>query len=124
MAPSKTTTRLAQGLEVVGGGRIEPAQELGRGGHSPPQPTGAPRCGPTGPVASGLVKPRIYTKTGDEGTTGLLYGGRVPKDSWRIELNGTIDEAQSAIGLARAETAPGSEAQPAPDRVGPRPLCA
>jgi cob(I)alamin adenosyltransferase len=56
------------------------------------------------------VKPRIYTKTGDGGTTGLLYGGRVPKDSWRIELNGTIDEAQSAIGLARAETAPGSEA--------------
>jgi cob(I)alamin adenosyltransferase len=56
------------------------------------------------------VKPRIYTKTGDSGTTGLLYGGRVPKDSWRIELNGTIDEAQSAIGVARAETAPGSEA--------------
>jgi cob(I)alamin adenosyltransferase len=56
------------------------------------------------------VKPRIYTKTGDGGTTGLLFGGRVPKDSWRIELNGTIDEAQSAIGLARAETAPGSEA--------------
>ena len=56
------------------------------------------------------MKPRIYTKTGDGGTTGLLYGGRVPKDSWRIELNGTIDEAQSAIGVARAETAPGSEA--------------
>jgi cob(I)alamin adenosyltransferase len=56
------------------------------------------------------VKPRIYTKTGDGGTTGLLFGGRVPKDSWRIELNGTIDEAQSALGLARAETAPGSEA--------------
>jgi cob(I)alamin adenosyltransferase len=56
------------------------------------------------------VKPRIYTKTGDGGTTGLLYGGRVRKDSWRIELNGTIDEAQSALGLARAETAPGTEA--------------
>jgi cob(I)alamin adenosyltransferase len=55
------------------------------------------------------VSPRIYTKTGDEGTTGLLYGGRVPKDSWRIELNGAVDEAQAAIGLARAEAGSGSE---------------
>jgi cob(I)alamin adenosyltransferase len=56
------------------------------------------------------VTPKIYTKTGDGGTTGLLFGGRVRKDSWRIELNGVIDEAQAAIGLARAETAPASEA--------------
>jgi len=56
------------------------------------------------------VTPRIYTKKGDDGTTGLLFGGRVRKDSWRIELNGAVDEAQAAIGLARAETAPGSEA--------------
>jgi cob(I)alamin adenosyltransferase len=56
------------------------------------------------------VAPRIYTKKGDDGTTGLLFGGRVRKDSWRIELNGAVDEAQAAIGLARAETAPGSEA--------------
>ena len=56
------------------------------------------------------MAPRIYTKRGDDGTTGLLYGGRVRKDSWRIELNGTVDEAQAAIGLARAETAPASEA--------------
>ncbi len=55
------------------------------------------------------MAPRIYTKTGDEGTTGLLYGGRVSKDSWRIELNGAVDEAQAAIGLARAEAEPGSE---------------
>jgi cob(I)alamin adenosyltransferase len=57
-----------------------------------------------------MAAPRIYTKTGDDGTTGLLYGGRVPKDSWRIELNGTVDEAQAAIGVARAETPVGSEA--------------
>jgi cob(I)alamin adenosyltransferase len=63
----------------------------------------------TAPVASGLVTPRIYTKKGDNGTTGLLYGGRVRKDAWRIELNGAVDEAQAAIGLARAETVPGSE---------------
>jgi cob(I)alamin adenosyltransferase len=55
------------------------------------------------------VPPKIYTKKGDDGTTGLLYGGRVRKDSWRIDLNGVVDEAQAAIGLARAETAPGSE---------------
>ena len=53
------------------------------------------------------MKPRIYTKRGDDGTTGLLYGGRVPKDSRQIELNGVVDEAQAALGLARAE--PGSE---------------
>jgi cob(I)alamin adenosyltransferase len=62
------------------------------------------------PVASGLMKPKIYTKSGDDGTTGLLFGGRVPKDSRRIELNGTVDEAQAAIGVARAETPAGSEA--------------
>ncbi len=64
----------------------------------------------TAPVASRLVTPRIYTKKGDDGTTGLLFGGRVRKDSWRIELNGAVDEAQAAIGLARAETVAGSEA--------------
>ena len=56
------------------------------------------------------MAPRIYTKKGDDGTTGLLYGGRVRKDSWRIELNGAVDEAQAAIGVARAETPAGSEA--------------
>jgi cob(I)alamin adenosyltransferase len=56
-----------------------------------------------------MVTPRIYTKTGDDGTTGLLYGGRVPKDSRQIEVNGVVDEAQAALGLARAETEPGSE---------------
>jgi cob(I)alamin adenosyltransferase len=56
-----------------------------------------------------VAQQRIYTKTGDDGTTGLLYGGRVRKDSWQIDLNGAVDEAQAAIGLARAESAPGSE---------------
>ncbi len=56
-----------------------------------------------------MVAPRIYTKRGDDGTTGLLYGGRVPKDSRQIEVNGVVDEAQSALGLARAEAAPGTE---------------
>jgi cob(I)alamin adenosyltransferase len=55
------------------------------------------------------VQPRIYTKTGDDGTTGLLFGGRVRKDSAQIETNGAIDEAQAAIGLARAQTPPDSD---------------
>lgn len=41
---------------------------------------------------------------GDDGTTGLLGGGRVPKDDLRIEAYGTVDEASSALGLARALT--------------------
>jgi cob(I)alamin adenosyltransferase len=46
--------------------------------------------------------PRIYTKTGDDGTTGLLYGGRVPKSDPVTEAYGTTDEAVAALGLARA----------------------
>ena len=49
--------------------------------------------------------PRIYTKTGDDGSTGLLYGGRVQKDDLRTEAYGTSDEAVAALGLARVELA-------------------
>jgi cob(I)alamin adenosyltransferase len=52
---------------------------------------------------------RIYTGKGDDGTTGLLYGGRIAKSSARIELNGVVDEAQAAIGVARAESKRGGE---------------
>jgi cob(I)alamin adenosyltransferase len=45
---------------------------------------------------------KVYTKRGDDGTTGLLYGGRVDKDDLRTEAYGTVDEACSALGLARA----------------------
>ena len=48
---------------------------------------------------------KIYTKRGDSGETGLLYGGRVPKTDPRCEAYGTIDEAVSALGLARALSA-------------------
>ena len=70
---------------------------------APQEPTGR------APLASALVQPKIYTKSGDDGTTGLLYGGRARKDSRQIELNGVVDEAQAALGLARAEAAAGSE---------------
>lgn len=46
---------------------------------------------------------RLWTGKGDDGTTGLLYGGRAPKGSPRFEAVGSVDEAQAAIGVARAE---------------------
>ena len=52
---------------------------------------------------------RIYTRKGDDGTTGLLYGGRVRKDDPAPAAYGEVDEAQAVIGLARAECARGSE---------------
>jgi cob(I)alamin adenosyltransferase len=52
---------------------------------------------------------KIYTGKGDDGTTGLLYGGRVAKDSLAIEASGAVDEAQAALGMARAELQRGSE---------------
>jgi cob(I)alamin adenosyltransferase len=45
---------------------------------------------------------RIYTKTGDDGTTGLFYGGRVSKADPAPEAYGAVDEAVAALGLARA----------------------
>jgi cob(I)alamin adenosyltransferase len=45
---------------------------------------------------------KIYTRTGDDGTTGLGDGSRVEKDSLRVEAYGTVDEANSAIGMVLA----------------------
>ena len=44
----------------------------------------------------------IVTKTGDGGTTALMYGRRVPKSHPRVEAYGTVDELNAALGLARA----------------------
>jgi cob(I)alamin adenosyltransferase len=46
---------------------------------------------------------KIYTKTGDDGSTGLFGGPRVQKDDPRIDAYGTVDELNSILGLARAE---------------------
>src|SRR5690625_1528521 len=43
---------------------------------------------------------RIYTRSGDKGTTALVYGSRVPKNDLRVEAYGTCDEANSMIGVA------------------------
>lgn len=45
---------------------------------------------------------KVYTRTGDDGSTGLGGGQRVPKDGRRVEAYGTVDELNSALGLARA----------------------
>jgi cob(I)alamin adenosyltransferase len=45
---------------------------------------------------------KLYTKTGDDGTTGLFGGGRLSKTSARVSAYGTVDETNAAIGVARA----------------------
>ncbi len=54
---------------------------------------------------------KIYTKTGDSGTTGLFGGQRVSKTHPRIEAYGTVDELNSALGVARGESLPGNVAE-------------
>lgn len=52
---------------------------------------------------------KLYTGRGDDGTTGLLYGGRIRKDDARPEAVGTVDELQAALGLARPAVERGGE---------------
>ena len=56
---------------------------------------------------------RIYTKTGDDGSTGLVRGPRRPKYDLRVEAYGTVDEANASIGMARLH----STAQPKVDKL-------
>ena len=51
---------------------------------------------------------KIYTRTGDDGTTGLGDGTRVAKDSLRVDAMGDVDELNSVIGLLLTESAPAS----------------
>ena len=60
------------------------------------------RTGPT-PSRERIATSAVATGKGDDGTTGLLYGGRITKDDARAEAYGTIDEAVACLGLARAE---------------------
>jgi cob(I)alamin adenosyltransferase len=52
---------------------------------------------------------KIYTRKGDDGTTGLWYGGRVAKAGGRPEAYGAVDEAASALGMCRAACTPGAD---------------
>jgi len=54
-----------------------------------------------------MPRERVYTKKGDDGTTGLFYGGRVRKDSELPRAYGAVDEAQAVLGLARVAAGPG-----------------
>jgi cob(I)alamin adenosyltransferase len=74
----------------------------------PGLPPSTGRLGRLAPTMPEDRRPPIYTRTGDDGTTGLLYGGRVSKSDPVMEATGTVDEAQAALGLARAETERGS----------------
>ena len=56
-----------------------------------------------------MERAKVYTREGDDGTTGLFYGGRVPKDSELPRAYGAVDEAQSVIGLVRIAAGHGSE---------------
>ncbi|MHB8577051.1 MAG: cob(I)yrinic acid a,c-diamide adenosyltransferase [Dehalococcoidia bacterium] len=48
---------------------------------------------------------KIYTKTGDQGETGLFAGGRVPKDDPRVDAYGCVDELNAVVGMARTQLA-------------------
>jgi len=55
---------------------------------------------------------RIYTRSGDDGSTGLADGSRVPKDSPRVEALGTVDELNSQLGVVLALAPPAALADP------------
>lgn len=67
----------------------------------PRLPHVAPRGIPSAPYPIGV---RIYTRTGDDGTTGLLYGGRISKSDPAAQAYGAVDETVAVLGLARALT--------------------
>ncbi len=57
-------------------------------------------------ASGGESIPRLYTRTGDDGTTGLAHGARVAKESLRIAAYGTLDEVGAHLGLVDAELPP------------------
>lgn len=61
---------------------------------------------------------KIYTRTGDDGTTGLASGARVRKDDLRVEAYGTVDEANAAIGVAVCACESPGSADPHRKRIG------
>ena len=58
-----------------------------------------------------VVLNKIYTRTGDDGSTGLGDGTRVPKQALRVEAYGTVDETNACVGLARLEAEGGLDAR-------------
>ena len=70
-----------------------------------------PRRSIEGTKVTRMARRSIYTRDGDDGSTGLFYGGRVPKDSVLPRAYGTVDEAQAILGVVRAEAGQGSEVE-------------
>jgi cob(I)alamin adenosyltransferase len=70
----------------------------------PREPAAHERRGiaPAPPARLGCAAMKIYTRTGDDGTTGLLGAARVPKHDARVEAYGCVDELNAALGVARA----------------------
>jgi cob(I)alamin adenosyltransferase len=66
----------------------------------------APRCLNRIAYGSIIARMKIYTKTGDDGTTGLIGGSRVSKSDPRIDCYGTVDELNSTLGLAAVVAGP------------------
>ncbi len=62
---------------------------------------------------------KIYTKTGDCGTTGLFAGPRVEKDHPRIEAYGSVDELSAVLGMAIAQLCQSAQSQPSPEQAEP-----
>lgn len=61
---------------------------------------------PPGPLATNMAAMKIYTRTGDDGTTGLIGGARTAKSDLRVECYGTVDETNAAVGVAVATLPP------------------
>jgi cob(I)alamin adenosyltransferase len=57
-------------------------------------------------VCAGEVRMKIYTRQGDNGSTGLFHGARVSKDAVRIEAYGTVDELSAVLGIVRTHALP------------------
>ena len=72
----------------------------------------------TSPRRERIADSAVATGKGDDGTTGLLFGGRISKDDARAEAYGTIDEAVACLGLARAELVAFETAGTVPDAIG------
>ena len=105
------------GLDARAEGAIEDDHPFGGGVDiaAAPHPTRLPGAATglesgsnqPGPFALGSAPMKIYTRKGDDGTTGLLFGGRVAKNAPQPSAYGVVDEAQAFVGLARAEVEPG-----------------
>lgn len=94
------STNEGEGAQLPG--RRRPRRRGRRGGRG--RRRGGQGTGQAGVAPVAAVGPRIYTRAGDRGDTGLIGGQRVPKDHPRVEAYGAVDEVNASLGAARALT--------------------